>query len=39
MLALPTVMAPAGFIAASASLITFCAYTVLTGLLIAEVWT
>ncbi|GAX73306.1 hypothetical protein CEUSTIGMA_g760.t1 [Chlamydomonas eustigma] len=37
MLALPAVTAPAGFLASAASLTAFCMYTVLTGLLIAEV--
>ena len=37
MLALPAVTAPAGFLAAATSLTIFCAYTVITGLLVAEV--
>ena len=37
MLALPAVTAPAGFIASTAALLTCCAYSLVTGLLIAEV--
>ena len=37
MLALPAVTAPAGFIASTAALLACCAYSLVTGLLIAEV--